>query len=305
MTNRSILTALLAASALAIAGCQQPSAGDPGADRLTSGTQTVSIHQLASLLALSTSDSASTHVTLKNAANTVMIFTYTGGKVYVNTKSIGSVGEIERTGGQIYVSKSLVSRIRSAMRVTIRPTARTGASSGCVVIDAGHGGKDPGAISCLGFHEKTVNLAVASKVADLLRRRGLKVVMTRGGDTFIELEQRAAVANTYRADLFVSIHADSSPSSSTRGFTMYVARSASWSSRRAAGAIARSMGRTGLDSRGTQKADFRVLVKTRGPAVLIELGFLSNDREARLLRDNSFQNRLAQAIANGITDFLG
>jgi N-acetylmuramoyl-L-alanine amidase len=65
------------------------------------------------------------------------------------------------------------------------------------------------------------------------------------------------------------------------------------------------MAKTGLSSRGTQKADFHVLVHTRGPALLVELGLLSNYAEARLLRDSSFQNRLAQAIANGITEFLG
>ena len=128
--------------------------------------------------------------------------------------------------------------------------------------------------------------------------------MTRDSDRFIELEDRAAVANRNRADLFVSIHADSCQDSSLRGFTMYIARAASWSSNRAASAISRSMARTGLDSRGTRKADYRVLVHIRCPAVLVELGYLSNPSDARPLKNKSFQNRLAQAIANGIVDFL-
>lgn len=304
MRNQLGLTILLMAAALAIAGCQPSTVGPPGG-QLISDKQTVSIYELAGLLGLRVSESTSTHVTLKNSANTVMIFTFTGGQVYVNTKSLGTVGRIGRAGGRIYVSKALVSQIRSAMQTATRPIVRPRSLSGCVVIDAGHGGRDPGATSCLGFYEKTVNLQVARKVASLLRQKGLKVVMTRDNDTFIELEERAAIANRHSADLFVSIHADSFASSSRRGFTLYVARSASWSSRRAANAIAQSMAKTGLNSWGTQKADFRVLVHTRGPAFLIELGYLSNYTEARLLRDSSFQNRLAQAIANGITDFLG
>ncbi len=297
MRIRLTLTALLAA-VLTVAGCHRPAAAT-----LQAG-QPISIAELAGLLGLRVSESTATHVTLKNSANTVMLFTYTGGKVYVNARPIGTVGEVERIAGQVYVPRALASQIRAAMQTSILPSIRPRPPSGCVVIDAGHGGKDPGATSCLGFYEKTVNLAVARKVTYLLQQKGFKAVMTRDGDTFIELEERAAVANRCDADLFVSMHADSSPSSSTRGFTIYVSRSASWSSRQAAGAIAKSLAKTGLDNRGTQSADYRVLVQTRGPAVLIELGYLSNQREAELLRDSSFQNRLAQAIADGISDFL-
>jgi len=297
MGFRPQLTVLFLA-ALTLAGCHRP------ATAILQAGQTISIGELAGLLGLRLSESSATHVTLKNSANTVMLFTYTGGKVYVNARPIGTVGEVERIAGQIYVPRALASQIRAAMQTSILPGIGPRPPSGRVVIDAGHGGKDPGATSCLGFYEKTVNLAVARKVTYLLQQKGFKAVMTRDGDTFIELEERAAVANRYDADLFVSIHADSSPSSSTRGFTIYVSRSASWSSRQAAGAIAKSLAKTGLDNRGTQNADYRVLVQTRGPAVLVELGYLSNQREAELLRDSSFQSRLAQAIADGISDFL-
>ncbi|MHC4628396.1 MAG: N-acetylmuramoyl-L-alanine amidase family protein, partial [Planctomycetota bacterium] len=92
--------------------------------------------------------------------------------------------------------------------------------------------------------------------------------------------------------------------SSRRGYTMYVARAASRSSFRAAGAIGRSMSRTGLASHGTQTADFRVLTNTQGPAVLVEMGYLTNRREAALLKDPYFQNRIAQAIADGVLDYF-
>ena len=300
MRTRFVLIVLLLVSLPALTGCQQPRGG-AHAGLISSGDQ-VSIQELAGLLGLRVTETTAIHITLKNATNTVMLFTYTGGKVYVNAKPIGEVGTVSKIAGEIYVSKSLVSQIRAAM--SAQPSVSIRKSSGCVVIDAGHGGKDPGATSCLGFQEKTVNLAVAQKVASMIGQSGVKAIMTRSNDGFIELEERAAIANRYDADLFVSIHADSCPDSSTRGFTMYVSRSASWSSRRAASAIAKSLAKTGLSSRGTQKADFRVLVGTRGPAVLIELGYLSNSSDAGLLRDSSFQGRLAQAIASGISDFL-
>jgi len=235
-----------------------------------------------------------------------MIFTVSGGQVYVNTKPVTTVGIVERTGGLTYVSKSLVSGIRSAMQSTAAaaPRPRFRRSSGTVVIDAGHGGKDPGATSVLGFYEKGINLSVAHKVAGLLSQRGLRVKMTRTSDYFVELEDRAAIANNLNADLFVSIHSDSFPKSTRRGFTVYIARSASSSSRRAASAIARSMSGTGLNSFGVQTAGYYVLTGTRGPAVLVEMGYLSNRREAALLRSSSFQNRLAQAVADGISDYF-
>jgi len=288
---------------LAISGCSGPSTGSGGG--LVSDQGTVSIQELAGLLGLRVSETTSTHVTLRNSGNTVMLFTYTGGKVYVNAKAIGKISTLARTGGQTLVPRVLVGQIRSAMQTSVQPSGPAGPVSGCVVIDAGHGGKDPGATSCLGFYEKSVNLNVARKVASLLKQSGVRVVMTRNSDSFIELEDRAAIGNRCSANLFVSIHADSCASSSTQGFTLYVARSASWSSRRAASAISKSMAGTGLKSRGIQRADFRVLVRTRGPAVLVELGYLSNSSEARLLRDGAFQSRLARALANGIRDFLG
>ena len=264
---------------------------------------------MGGLLGLRVTETTSTHITLKNSANTVLIFTISGGRIYVNSKPIAQAGKIDKSDRQVRLSRALVPKIRSAMLHPaagpgLEPEPKVRRSSRCVVIDAGHGGKDPGATSVLGFHEKGINLSVATKVARLLSEKGIKIKMTRSGDSYPELEQRAAIANRLRADLFVSIHSDSFPKSSRRGYTMYVARQASQSSHKAAGAIARSMSRTGLSSHGTQTRDYKVLVGTRGPAVLVEMGYLTNRREAALLKDPYFQNRLAQAIANGILDYF-
>jgi N-acetylmuramoyl-L-alanine amidase len=307
MCNRFRLVVLLVSAAIMITSCQ-PSAEHPIIqDKMPPIGQNISIHELAATLGLRVSESNDTHVVLKNSANTVMIFTLSKGGLYVNTKPIGEVGPVEKKAGQIYVLRSLISRIRSAMRAYTPlpvPSHVLGRLSGTVVIDPGHGGKDPGATSVLGYYEKDINLSVARKVAWLLEQKGLSVKMTRTDDYFVELEDRAAMANNINADLFVSIHADSFPKSSRRGFTVYVANAASSSSRRAANDIVRSMSGTGLNSFGVDTANYHVLTATRGPAVLVELGYLTNRGEAALLSSGSFQNRLAEAIANGIADYF-
>jgi N-acetylmuramoyl-L-alanine amidase len=297
MGNKSNLILIFTLAVLMTASCGQPADGPIIDARDSEGSRTVTIGELGRLLGLRVSETTSTRITLKNSLS--------GGKVYVNAKPVAEVGEIDRSGGQIRILRSLARNIRPAMQhPAAGPQTSLRKASACVVIDAGHGGKDPGAKSVLGFWEKHLNLTVARKVAKILSEKGLKVRMTRTGDNFLELEDRAAIANRLRADLFVAIHADSFPKSSRRGYTMYVARSASRSSFRAAGAIGKAMSRTGLASHGTQTRDYTVLTATRGPAVLVEMGYLTNRREAAMLKDPYFQSRIAQAIANGILDYF-
>jgi N-acetylmuramoyl-L-alanine amidase len=305
MHVRGRLEILLIPVVLAIAGCQPGERTSPEGGVVEGPSGMISVQTLAGRLGMQVTGVATTHVTLKNSTNTVLIFTSTGGRVYINAKPIGEVGEMAMMGGAVYVGESLLERIRAAMRgqQAWKPSEPRKVT-GCIVVDAGHGGRDPGAVSRTNSYEKTVNLSVARKLALLLRRRGLQVVMTRDSDRFVELEDRAAIANRYNARLFVSIHADSFPQSSRRGYTVYVSRSASLASRRAASAISKAMGRTGLSSQGIQRADYRVLVQTRCPAVLVELGYLSNYREAKLLSSGSFQSQLAAALANGISYYL-
>lgn len=290
---------LLLLAGFVIAGCQSVEVTSTDQTTVVTETDLIGVYLLAERLGLKVTETADTHVTLKNSTNTILIFTHTGGKFYVNGKPIGLVGSIERIEGVIFVPESIVPQIRAAMRTT--PPLRYRADlSGCVVIDPGHGGEDTGAVSSDGSYEKTVNLQVARKVGYMLRQHGLDVIMTRTNDRFIELDSRAEIANRNNAKLFVSIHADSAYNRSARGFTIYVARSASRRSHSAARTIAQSMKATGLSSRGVRKADYRVLVATKCPAVLVELGYLSNSWDARLLTNNRFQNSLAQAITKGI-----
>lgn len=174
-----------------------------------------------------------------------------------------------------------------------------------IVVDAGHGGKDPGARGVSVSPEKTINLDVALRLARLLEQAGAKVVTTRSSDRFIPLDDRAAMADRTRADLFVSIHADSAQRAGASGTTIYIARNALSQSRHAARSIAAALQRAGIECRGTQSAGYRVLVGHSRPAVLIECGFLTNRADASRLNTAPYRAKLAAAIADGIATHFG
>jgi N-acetylmuramoyl-L-alanine amidase len=288
---------------LVVAGCQKSQERAP---RILANEQMISVSELAARLGLRLDEQNDTFVVLKNQANTVLIFTYTDGRFFVNGQPIGLVGAVKRIAGTSYVSETLVSQIRPYLGAAapVIPQTPTIPMRAHIAIDPGHGGRDPGTIGIHGTQEKDINLEVARRITSELQRRGLTVTMTRQRDEFIELESRADIANRRNVDLFVSIHADSAPNPNAQGFTLYVAEAASSEALRAARAIAQAMATTGLDSRGIRRNDYRVLVQTDSPAVLIELGYLSNVQDSARLLNSAFQDRLAAAIASGIADYL-
>lgn len=174
-----------------------------------------------------------------------------------------------------------------------------------IVVDAGHGGKDPGTGES-GYskvYEKRIVLDIATKLAQKLKSHGAKVIMTRKDDTFVELPVRAAIAQNSRADLMVSIHADSNHRSSRRGTTLYIAPGASYKTRKIAQSILNSIKNAGVDSFGIRNnKNFHVLVKHSRPAVLIECGFLSNRQDAKNLNSTWYRSKIANIIANGIAN---
>ena len=139
-----------------------------------------------------------------------------------------------------------------------------------------------------------------------LQGLGANVVMTRSTDRFIELDSRAAAADRYRADLLVSIHADSLPDYKIRGATFYVSENsrASYISRKIAKSLNASFKAAGIETRGIRTANFRVLVKHSRPAVLVECGYLTNRNDAGRLNASWYRAKLAAAIADGITKAL-
>ena len=309
----TLFTTLLAAC-LPLSGCFESSTSS-GLSGQTRPAYCLTIEELASRLGLSVSTSGN-YYELTNANNTVKLFTYNGdgGHVYVNGTPVGTIGPVQQIGSKTYVPELLVPKIRATLRTgapitpwsppTDTPHIRTG--SGTVVIDPGHGGSQPGAISYLGYHEDDINLPIASKVADYLRQAGVEVLMTRTQDNTVTLDDRVDLANQTQPDLFASIHCDSNGDRQTRGYLILIAQNASQRSRQAARALDQHIESTGIKSRGVRKdeRDLRVLKNTTCPAVLIECGHISNPDEETLLKSPAFQNRMARAIADGILDYL-
>ncbi len=184
----------------------------------------------------------------------------------------------------------------------IKGTALAGWS---ICIDAGHGGKDPGGMG-FGVRESDVALAVSLMLRDLCLAQGAKVVMTRTTDVYPELDERCEMANAARCDFFISVHANNAPNdTSVVGFESFY-NGDSAESRKLASVITQAVGReTDLHIRGAKKdpRGLRVLNKTRMPATLIELGFLSNKDEAARLATRSHQENLAKAVFAGILDY--
>lgn len=169
-----------------------------------------------------------------------------------------------------------------------------------VVLDPGHGGEDPGAV--VGeAQEKDINLAITLLVRDLLaEQEGVAVLMTREQDVYPSLTDRADFANQEKADLYVSIHANSLEDNSYAGiFTFYHPdkRSSRTPAETIQAAVTAASG--GLD-RGVRSEDYAVLRETDMPAVLVETGFMTCPEELALLLDADYQKLLAQGIAEGI-----
>ena len=219
-----------------------------------------------------------------------------------------------------------------------------GANVKRIVVDAGHGGKDPGTRSG-SLREKDIVLDIAKQVEKELTARGFEVVMTRDDDEFVPLEKRAFIANDSGADLFLSIHANAARNRRARGLeTFYLnladspeaeevaARENATAnvrmadmpklieqimnnnrieeSRELAGAMQQSMAMRVLGreehplNRGVKTAGFHVLLGAKMPAILVEVGFVSNRAEAKLLRTEPHRKKIAVAIADGVARYL-
>ena len=242
------------------------------------------------------------------------------GQVFVNSHRVYSAGDIFYEQGEVYLPTSVAPLIRQSLRPSIQwppqqsatviqhsvgepPVVKVG--HGYVMIDPGHGGKDPGTHSAaLGINEKTVVLDVGTKLSHDLQAAHVRVAMTRNYDTFVELDERAAMSNREHVDLFVAIHADSAERASANGFTVYIGRNASARSQAAAAAIERAMRSAGFVSQGVRHAGYRVLVANDQPAVLVESGYMSNFSDATRLADPPERSVYARALAAGIANYL-
>jgi len=174
-----------------------------------------------------------------------------------------------------------------------------------VIIDPGHGGKDPGAIGPTGLKEKDVNWQIAVITAGELAKHGIKIMFTRNGDEQVSLDKRVQIANSIKADYFVSIHANSASNPKAAGTETFAYRQ-NIEGERLAYSIQQSLVREiELTDRGVKYADFTVIAKTTMPACLVEVAFINNPDEEKLLRNNAFLERAGVSIGKGILTHLG
>ncbi|MGY4688879.1 N-acetylmuramoyl-L-alanine amidase [Salibacterium sp. K-3] len=184
-----------------------------------------------------------------------------------------------------------------------KPAGESALSNKTIVIDAGHGDHDPGAQGN-GLVEKNIVLDVALRVQSKLEDQGVNVVMTRDDDTFVSLSGRVNIAERADADSFVSIHANAATPSANGAETFYDSSYKSRESRELAQSIQdRLVQETGMNYRRVADTGFYVIRNTTMPSTLIELGFVTNTRDANRMKQAGYENRAAQAVVNGIEDY--
>lgn len=186
-----------------------------------------------------------------------------------------------------------------------------------VVIDPGHGGIDGGAISVLGDEEQEINLNISLKLRDMLKEKGIGVVMTRETDTGLygendrnkkvaDMKARCSLINEVNPDIMVSVHQNNYSSEGVKGAQVFY-YSHSLEGEKAA-VILQNHLRESLDKNNERKAkkndNYYILINVKCPAVIAECGFLSNYSEAELLKSNEYQEKVAQALCDGICEYL-
>ncbi|HEY9735476.1 MAG TPA: DUF3747 domain-containing protein [Trichocoleus sp.] len=173
-----------------------------------------------------------------------------------------------------------------------------------VVLDPGHGGRDPGAVGIGGIQEKAINLAIAQRVQQRLQQAGVTVVMTRSDDREIDLDPRVVLAGQVGGDVFVSIHANAINMSrpDVNGLETYYYSSGQQLAQTIHNNVLRG---TDLRDRGVRQARFYVLRYSAMPAVLVETGFVTGAQDAARFQNASARDQIGDAIANGILEYLG
>ncbi len=181
-----------------------------------------------------------------------------------------------------------------------------------VVIDSGHGGKDPGKVGVNGVNEADVNLKIAQKLKKILEAQGVTVIMTRedegslAGSKSEDMQKRVSIINEKKPALAVSVHQNSYSSEEVHGAQVFY-----YTNSAEGGKAARIMQEALLDVDGDNKRKekandtYYMLKRTDVPVIIVECGFLSNRAEADLLVTEEYQDRLAEAIAKGILEYMG
>ncbi|RWZ59976.1 hypothetical protein EQV77_01365 [Halobacillus fulvus] len=210
--------------------------------------------------------------------------------------------KIKYNNGTAFVAAWIVTETKG-QNAPSSPALSGNLSGKTIVVDAGHGGRDPGAVGRAGSYEKTLTLSTAQTLKSHLESKGAKVLMTRSSDQYISLTYRSYYSNQSKADAFISVHYNSAPRNiAARGISSYYYHD---QSKTLASSIQNAMIKsTGLRDRGIKHGSFYVIRNNNKPAVLLELGFVSDAREEQEIRTSSYQNRVSTGITNGLIQYF-
>lgn len=177
-----------------------------------------------------------------------------------------------------------------------------------IVLDAGHGGTDEGT-KVNALKEKRLTLVTVFLIKKYLEEMGYRVALTRGRDIFLSLPKRVSIANKSKATLFVSVHYNSAPSVDAHGIEIFYYDSKEIWRSRASKRLAhcllhRMIDQTEAASRGVKAGNFHVIRETAMPSVIVEAGFITNQKERQKLKDREYIDRVALGIAQGIDKYI-
>lgn len=220
-----------------------------------------------------------------------------------NPRTLRFVLDLNQKWGYTVTNDPSAGQLRIALQAPTDGSSNSGSGKYTVVLDAGHGGSDPGAPSITGKWEKDFTLAVILKLQAILAQDSrLNIVLTRSGDTYPTLADRYNLANSLNADLFLSVHGNSNTNKSVSGTEVYYTRADSLAFAKVVQQYAIPAG--GLADRGIHQQSLAVTRETKMPAVLYEAGYLSNAGDEKLMYTDSFQNNVAQGLATAILKYL-
>lgn len=205
----------------------------------------------------------------------------------------------------------LSAQVDSEIKIQIEKDQEINSTDRLIVLDAGHGGKDPGAISPNGNKEKDINLDITLKLNERLNSLGYKTVLTRDYDTFIDLYERPNIANINNGDIFISIHSNAIADKNISGLQVLYCPATESTVKEVdnfplADMIYKEvLAQTGAVDRGIiKRPKLVVLRETRMPAVLVEVGFITNPTEEKLILDSEYQDKIVEGIIRGIERYF-
>ena len=171
-----------------------------------------------------------------------------------------------------------------------------------IILDAGHGGIDPGSIALNGMFEKTYTLSTTLKIASKLEQSGAKVVLTRADDRYLTLDRRADVSNAFPNSVFISVHYNSSLIHSANGISTFYFHN---EDRSLATTLQNQLiATTGLKNRGVNFGSYFVLGNNHLQSILVELGFITNQNDLNSITTDSYQTQVADAITQGLINYF-